>query len=79
MSYTGGALWREIENKNNMSAVAMTVQEQKRFDALELKVDTMEKKLDTILILVKGIAIGLAIGAIVFGWISAKEFISIAK
>ncbi len=59
--------------------MAMTEFERKEFIELKAKVNGIEGKINTILSIVKGIAIGLAIGALVFGWISLKDFLHLAK
>ena len=41
--------------------------------------EELNAKIDKILSLVKGIAIGVAIGAVIFGLLSIKDFISLVK
>jgi len=41
--------------------------------------EELNTKIDKILSLVKGIAIGVAIGAVIFGLLSVKDFISLVK
>lgn len=59
--------------------MAMTEFERQEFIELKAKVNGIEGKINTILSIVKGIAIGLAIGALLFGWISLKDFLHLAK
>lgn len=59
--------------------MVMTKEDKEEFRDLKLRVLTIEKKIDKILTIVKGIAIGIAIGAIIFGVLSLKDLISIAK
>lgn len=49
------------------------------FFELQRRVNAIEKKLDSIFAIVKGIAIGLAIGAVIFGFITVKDLVSVAK
>lgn len=69
-----------------MQTVAMTHDERREFTQLEEKVETLETrlfkidaKINSILNIVKGIAIGIAIGGLVFGFISIKDLITVAK
>lgn len=66
--------------------MAMTVDEKQQLADMKHEVDTMAtqlaaitKKLDSIFSLLKGIAIGIAIGGIIFGFLQIKDLISIAK
>lgn len=62
-----------------MNIMSMTQEEKKRFIDLESKVNGLEKKIDKILAIVKGIAIGLIIGGILFGVFSLKDLLSVVK
>lgn len=64
----------------------MTVDEKVEFNRLEDRVEhiedgltKMQRKIDSIFSLVKGIAIGIGIGLVIFGVISVKDLISMAK
>ena len=64
----------------------MTVDEKVEFKRLEDRVEhiedgltKMQRKIDSIFSLVKGIAIGIGIGLVIFGVISVKDLISMAK
>lgn len=57
----------------------MTPEERKMLDELDDRVKVIEQKLSRILNIVTGIAIGLAVGAVVFGFLSIKDLISIVK
>lgn len=57
----------------------MSKEERVEFNMLRDKVYAMEKKIDTVLTIVKGIAIGIAIGGVVFGFLTIKDLISVAK
>lgn len=66
--------------------MAMTPSEQARLERLEKSVEDLEgnweelnTKIDKILSLVKGIAIGVAIGAVIFGLLSVKDLLNLAK
>lgn len=66
--------------------MAMTVDEKVEFKRLEDRVEhiedgltKMQRKIDSIFSLVKGIAIGIGIGLVIFGVISVKDLISMAK
>jgi uncharacterized membrane protein YciS (DUF1049 family) len=50
-----------------------------RLDQFEVMISSNTRKLDNILSIVKGIAIGLALGAVIFGFLTIKDLISIAK
>jgi hypothetical protein len=69
-----------------MGVMAMTAEEKLEFKELEKKVEhiedgltKMQRKIDSIFSLVKGIAIGIGIGLVIFGVISVKDLISMAK
>ncbi len=76
-----------------MQAMAMTIEEKQKFmelqsDVHELKNEVKEirdnwmdlnAKVDRILSIVKGIAIGIAIGAVVFGVLSIKDLVNVVK
>lgn len=69
-----------------MKEMAMTVDEKVEFNRLEDRVEhiedgltKMQRKIDSIFSLVKGIAIGIGIGLVIFGVISVKDLISMAK
>jgi len=69
-----------------MSTMAMTPQQYSEFQRLKKDVEELKgnweelnTKIDKILSLVKGIAIGVAIGAVIFGLLSVKDFISLIK
>jgi hypothetical protein len=49
------------------------------FDRFETIIGSNTRKLDNILSIVKGIAIGLALGALIFGFLTVKDFFSIVK
>lgn len=57
----------------------MTKEERWEFNSLRNKVNEMERKIDKVLTIVKGIAIGIAIGGIIFGFLTIKDLISFAK
>lgn len=48
-------------------------------EELDDRVRAIEGKLSRILNIVTGIAIGLAVGAVVFGFLSIKDLVSIVK
>jgi uncharacterized membrane protein YciS (DUF1049 family) len=50
-----------------------------RLDQFEVIISSNTRKLDNILSIVKGIAIGLALGALIFGFLTVKDFFSIVK
>jgi uncharacterized membrane protein YciS (DUF1049 family) len=50
-----------------------------RLDQFEVMISSNTRKLDNILSIVKGIAIGLALGALIFGFLTVKDFFSIVK
>jgi uncharacterized membrane protein YciS (DUF1049 family) len=50
-----------------------------RLDQFEVMISSNTRKLDNILSIVKGIAIGLALGAVIFGFLTIKDFFSIVK
>lgn len=65
-----------------MAIMAMTAEEKHEFKLLEQevervrdKVDSVERKINSILTLVRGIAIGLGIGAFLFGLIKFPELL----
>lgn len=69
-----------------MQSMAMTPEETRQFNLLKQDVEELKDnwaelngKIDKILSLVKGIAIGVAIGAVIFGLLSIKDLINIAK
>lgn len=69
-----------------MGVMAMTAEEKLEFKELEKKVEhiedgltKMQRKIDSIFSLVKGIAIGIGIGLVIFGVISVKDLISMAE
>lgn len=69
-----------------MQAMAMTVEERMDFHELKKKVDVMEdeiheltSKIDRILSIVKGIAIGLIVGAVIFGFLKFQDIIDVVK
>ena len=51
----------------------------RKFYLLNRAIMDNTNKLNNIFSIVKGIAIGLAIGALIFGFLTIKDFISIAK
>lgn len=57
----------------------MTTDERKMVEELDGRVKAIEGKLSRILNIVTGIAIGLAVGAVVFGFLSIKDLISVVK
>lgn len=57
----------------------MSATERQEFNTLKDKVYAIEKKIDTVLTIVKGIAIGIAIGGILFGFLTVKDLIAAAK
>lgn len=64
----------------------MTPEETRQFNQLKQDVEELRDnwaelngKIDKILSLVKGIAIGVAIGAVIFGLLSVKDLISLTK
>lgn len=57
----------------------MTKEERLEFNMLKQKVYAMEKKIDAVLTIVKGIAIGIAIGGLLFGFLTVKDLISMTK
>jgi len=66
--------------------MAMTPQQYSEFQRLKKDVEELRgnweelnTKIDKILSLVKGIAIGVAIGAVIFGLLSVKDFINLVK
>lgn len=66
--------------------MAMTPEETRQFNQLKQDVEELKDnwaelngKIDKILSLVKGIAIGVAIGAVIFGLLSVKDLISLTK
>lgn len=66
--------------------MAMTIEERERFDELRQKVEEMEddirgvsSKINSILNIVRGIAIGLIIGAVIFGYLKINDLIGVAK
>lgn len=69
-----------------MQTMAMTPEETRQFNQLKQDVEELRDnwaelngKIDKILSLVKGIAIGVAIGAVIFGLLSVKDLISLTK
>jgi hypothetical protein len=65
---------------------ALTIDERQRIEKLEenmesldKRLDAIEKKMNTILSLAKGIAIGGLIMAVVFGYLSLKQFVEVVK
>lgn len=67
-------------------AMAMTPDEKEQFNELREKVHRMEKehnamskKIDSILNIVKGIAIGLIAGGVIFGYLQIKELVGVVK
>jgi hypothetical protein len=69
-----------------MQSMAMTPEETRQFNQLKQDVEELKDnwaelngKIDKILSLVKGIAIGVAIGAVIFGLLSVKDFLSMVK
>lgn len=74
------------ETEIKMQVMAMTPEETRQFNQLKHEVEQLKDnwaelngKIDKILSLVKGIAIGVAIGAVIFGLLSVKDLLSIAK
>lgn len=57
----------------------MTKEERLEFKELRAKVDKIEDKVNTILTLMKGVAIGLAIGGIVFGLLTVKDLLTVKE
>lgn len=57
----------------------MTTEDRKMVEELDDRVRAIEGKLSRILNIVTGIAIGLAVGACVFGYLSIKDLVSIVK
>lgn len=69
-----------------MQSMAMTPEETRQFNLLKQDVEELKDnwaelngKIDKILSLVKGIAIGVAIGAVIFGLLSIKDIIGVLK
>jgi tetrahydromethanopterin S-methyltransferase subunit G len=52
---------------------------ERKYDALESNLYDLSAKINSILNIVKGIAIGIAIGALIFGFLTFKDLMSIAK
>lgn len=53
--------------------------EQKQLDTMDERLDAIEKKLSFIRTLLVGVAIGIGVGAVIFGVLSIKDFVSVAK
>jgi hypothetical protein len=65
---------------------ALTIDERQRIEKLEdnmrefdLRLDSIEKKLNTILSYAKGIAIGIGVGGLIFGYFSLKQLLEVLK
>lgn len=57
----------------------LTKEERAELDTIRDRLWEMELKVDRVLTIVKGIAIGIAIGGVVFGFVTVKDLLSITK
>lgn len=57
----------------------LTKEERAELDTIRDRLWEMELKVDRVLTIVKGIAIGIAIGGVVFGFVTVKDLLSMAK
>lgn len=59
--------------------MTLTKSEKEQLRTLEDRLSAIERKLSRIQNIVIGIAVGIALGAIIFGFMSVKEFLSFVK
>lgn len=52
---------------------------EQELDDLRLRMANMERKMDRILSMVRGIAIGAVVAGVIFGYIQIRDLLSIAK
>lgn len=62
-----------------MITMTLTKEEKRHISEIEDRLEAIEKKLNAIFALAKGIAIGLVVGGIVFGYFTFKDLLDVAK
>lgn len=58
---------------------ALSSKEKSELVDLDKRLETIENRITKMYALVRGIAIGIGIGALAFGWITIKDLIGIVK